>query len=200
MICNNCGSDIPQGVYACPMCNTPVPGMGGPPPESYYSTQNSAPYSNPMQPQNLYDPYPQNSYNPYPQPVNNQVKNNNNTIIIIAVAVVALVILAIVFADVLFPTSEYDGNYVLYKAKAYGFELDKDQLVKYGLDPSKYSIEIDGNKAKLKFDGRSTDVDVKISGSTITLSGGDSLDGDYDKDERTITLTYNGAEMTFKDE
>ena len=29
MICNNCGNDIPDGVYACPSCGTPVPGAGG---------------------------------------------------------------------------------------------------------------------------------------------------------------------------
>ena len=200
MICNNCGNDIPDGVYACPSCGTPVPGAGGPPPESYYTSTNNGPsnYQQPYPQQQYGQPYPQQQYG---QPMYSEApKSNSSTMIIIGIAVGIIAILCILLMSGIFTNGDYDGKYKLYSAKVMGIELNQSELSSYGLDPDDYIIEINGNKATLKFESRTSTVKVKVSGDSITLgSGSNSLEGDYDKSKRTILLTYEGVDMTFKD-
>ena len=92
-----------------------------------------------------------------------------------------------------------DGTYKLNSAKMYGMEVNEDQFSTFGLDVNKFKITVKGSKATLEMAGQSTEADVKFSGSTVTFTGGgESIEGTYTEGAGTITISYNGVEMTFK--
>lgn len=165
MNCPNCGAEIPEGITFCSSCGATIQ-----------------------------QPSVQPAYNmggaPYQAtPTGASKKPSTGAIIGIVVALVAIV--CVVFF-VFLKGGKYDGEYKLIEMTYMGKTFDEDaieaadQSLTLTIKGSK--CDLDGENAKIKFDGD----EVEVTDSVGTYKG------TYDKSNKTITLDIEGIVMVFK--
>ncbi len=178
MICQNCGTQLPDGTPACPTCGA-----------QFMAQQ---PYMDPNMPYTAAPAAP--------------AKKSNVGLIVGIVAAVAIVVIAIVLVKLLGgkdeAKSEYDGNYKLASCAMYGMEYSVAEMEEMSLGQSfDMTLTVKGNKCTL--DAKSMGYDkasckIKFDGDTVTLIEGDEeMVGTYNADEKSIVLNSAGVDMKF---
>lgn len=174
MVCQNCGTQLPDGTPVCSTCGAPLMA-----PQQPYMDPNQAAYGAPAAPAK---------------------KNNTGMIVGIIAAVVAIVIVAIVLIKAL-GGSEYDGTYKFSKASMYGMEYSVEEMEAMSGESFDMTLTVKGSKCTLEAEAMGYDsasCKIKFDGTDVTLIDGDEeLIGTYDADEKSITITASGVAMTF---
>ncbi|MBQ9935456.1 MAG: zinc ribbon domain-containing protein [Lachnospiraceae bacterium] len=175
MVCQNCGTQLPDGTPMCPTCGAQLMAQ--------------QPY---MDPNQMFNQAPVAS-----APVK---KNNTGMIIGIVVAIVAIVAIVLV-AGKLLGGSEYDGTYKLTECSSMGMTFTVEEMEQMSGQSFQMSIVVKGSKCTL--DAKAMGYDkasckIKFDGEDVTLIDGDeTMYGTYDADAKTITISSAGVDMIF---
>jgi len=179
MVCQNCGTQLPDGTPACPACGA-----------QFYAQQ---PYMDPNQMFNQ-------------APVATPVKKSNTGMIIGIIAAVAAVI-AIVIIAIKFlggGSSEYDGTYKFTKGYAMGIEVSVEQMEAVNGQSYEMSLTIKGNKCTMDAEAmgiKKATCKIKFDGDDVTIiDGKDEFTGTYDPDEKSISIyePTSGTTLVFE--
>jgi hypothetical protein len=191
--------DVPEGSVACPTCGYHFAGTSPEP--------NAQPLGDAQQPADAVQPNAQYA-NPYPAqptyatPYPAQPEKKSNTGLIVGIIAGVVVVAAVVVCLILFVFgSKTDGRYSCDTFAAFGmdFYLDVDgedvtMVIQYDYDGDGEisDDEKETEEGTIEFDG-----DV----CTITIDD-ESLDCEYDKKEKTITVSDDdyGMELVFTKE
>ena len=172
MVCQNCGTQLPDGTPVCSTCGAAL-------------VAPQQPYMDPNQP--VYSAAPAK-------------KNNTGLIVGIIAAIVAIAIVAVVLVKVL-GGSDYDGTYKFSKASMYGMEYTVEEMEAMSGESFDMTLTVKGSKCTLEAPAMGYDsasCKIKFDGDEVTLIDGDeTLVGTYDADEKSITITASGVAMTF---
>lgn len=176
MVCQNCGTQLPDGTPSCPTCGAQFMAQPASNPNDALFNQASYTAAAPAK------------------------KNNTGMIIGIVVALVAIVAIVLIAGNLL-GGSEYDGKYKFTSATSMGMTFTAEQMEEMSGDSFDMTLEIKGSKCTL--DAKAMGYDkasckIKFDGDTVTLIDGDEeLVGTYDADAETITITASGVDMVF---
>ncbi|MBR3833000.1 MAG: zinc ribbon domain-containing protein [Lachnospiraceae bacterium] len=174
MVCQNCGTQLPDGTPACPTCGAQLAAQ--------------QPYMDPNQ-----------MFNQAPAAAPAK-KNNTGMIIGIVVAVVAVIAIILVAVNLL-GGSEYDGKYKLTSCASMGMEFTVEQMEAMSGESFDMTLEVKGSRCTL--DAKAMGYDkasckIKFDGDEVTLIDGDeTLVGTYDADAKSITISASGVDMIF---
>lgn len=193
MMCQNCGTQLPDGTPMCPTCGAQL-----------YAAQPQQPYMDPNQ--NFNQPYVQAPYVAAPAK-----KNNTGLIIGIIVAIVAVI--AVIAAIVLLKKDDdddggskskknkYNGTYELESVEMYGQEFTVKELEEASGQTIDATLTVKGKKCTLdaEFVGVSNaSGEIEFDGDIVTIDDGtEVLQGDYIEDEKAIVLEASGVSMKF---
>lgn len=185
MICQNCGTQLPDGTPSCPTCGT------------QFFAQPQQPYMDPNQPYTS-------------APVMPAKKNNTGMIIGIIAAVIAVVAVIIVLVKVLggegggSAKSPYDGTYKFTKGYAYGIEVTLEQMEQINGQSYDMTLIVKGNKCTMEAPAMGIDkavCKIKIDGTDVELIDGDTtMTGTYDEVEKSISIyePTSGSTLVFE--
>ena len=170
MVCQNCGTQLPDGTPSCPTCGAQM-----------FAQQ---PYMDPNQPYTAAPAAP--------------AKGGNNKMVGIIAAVVAIVAIVVV-AVLLLGGGEYDGKYKLTKC-SYGGEVYSIEDMELMLGESyDMTLTVKGKRCTLTSDGETGRGKITFDGDTVTVEDDtDTIEGTYDADAKTITLYMYGVGMVFE--
>lgn len=175
MVCQNCGTQLPDGTPMCPTCGAQLMAQ--------------QPY---MDPNQMFNQAPVAS-----APVK---KNNTGMIIGIVVAIVAIVAIVLVAGNLL-GGGKYDGTYKLTECSSMGMTFTVEEMEQMSGQSFQMSIVVKGSKCTL--DAKAMGYDkasckIKFDGEDVTLIDGDeTMYGTYDADAKTITISSAGVDMIF---
>ena len=170
MVCQNCGTQLPDGTPSCPTCGA----------------QLGAPYMDPNQMFNQ-------------APVAAPAKKSNTGMIIgIVVAVVAVIAIVLVAVSLL-GGSEYDGKYKLTTCTYMGQEFSISDMEAMMGESYDMTLTVKGSRCTLTSDGETGKGKISFDGNTVTIEDDEeTLEGEYDADAKTITINMYGVGMIFE--
>lgn len=173
MVCQNCGTQLPDGTPACPTCGAQLAAQ---------------PYMDPNQMFNQ-------------APVVTPVKKNNTGMIIGIVAAIVAIVAIVLVAGNLLGGGKYDGKYKLTECSSMGMTFTVEQMEEMSGQSFDMTIIVKGSKCTL--DAKAMGYDkasckIKFDGEDVTLIDGDEeLYGIYDAEAKTITISSSGVDMVF---
>ncbi len=178
MVCQNCGTQLPDGTPMCPTCGAQLMAQ--------------QPYMDPNQ-----------MFNQAPVAAAPAKKSNTGMIIGIVAAIVAIVAIVLVAGKLLGGSGggKYNGTYKLTECTSMGMTFTVEEMEQMSGQSFQMSIIVKGSKCTL--DAKSMGYDkasckIKFDGEDVTLIDGDeTLYGTYDAEAETITITSSGVDMIF---
>lgn len=181
MVCQNCGTQLPDGTGVCTTCGAALaadPNMGYANPND--ALFNQAPYEAPEAP-----------------------KKNKTGMIVGIVAAIVAVALIVFFVIKLVGGGKYDGTYEFYSFSAFGMTYTAEDFESMGQSVDGIYLEVKGSKCTLYASDMGVEdsgsAKIKFDGDKVTFIDGDEeMYGTYDADEQIITLEIDGMEMGFK--
>ncbi len=168
MVCQNCGTQLPDGTPACPTCGAQLMAQ--------------QPYMDPNQA--LFNQ----------APVATPVKKNNTGMIIGIVAAIVAVIAIVIVAIKLIGggSSEYDGTYKFTKGYAMGIEVTVEQMEAASGTSYDMTLTVKGNKCTMEAEAMGVEkavCKITFDGNDVTLvDGNDEFTGTYDPEEKSISI------------
>ncbi len=175
MVCQNCGTQLPDGTAACPTCGAQLMAQ--------------QPYMDPNQA--LFNQ----------APVAAPAKKNNTGMIIGIVAAIVAIVAIVLVAGNLLGGGKYDGKYKLTECSSMGMTFTVEEMEQMSGQSFDMTIIIKGSKCTL--DAKAMGYDkasckIKFDGEDVTLIDGDeTLYGTYDPEAKTITISSSGVDMVF---
>lgn len=174
MNCPSCGNEVPAGSMMCPVCGNPVVAQ---PNMNYGEPAPAAPQYMDLAP----------------------ARKKSTGLVPALIALVAVV--AVVLVGFFFLGGKYMGKYALvemrYEEGGYSESITGDDLKMAGMD-----ISLNVGFRTCKFKGLGADnakYKIKISGDEVTVTASDgTIHGTYDKDNKRITLPFDGAMFGFR--
>ena len=171
MVCQNCGTQLPDGTPSCPTCGAQM-----------FAPQQ--PYMDPNQPYTAAPAAP--------------AKKSNGALIGIIVAVVAVIAIVLVAVNLL-GGSEYDGKYKLTKCTYMGQEFTISDMEAMMGESYDMTLTVKGSRCTLNSNGETGKGKISFDGDTVTIEDDEeTLEGEYDADAKTITINMYGVGMIFE--